>query len=129
MHTQNILADGRASLLVTEPEATEDPLGAGRVTLMGRVARTPDEALPSVRERYLERYENASYWVDFKDFAFFQMELIDLYFVGGFGVMGWVTAELRGKERGRLKAIWRQASLIAVLSSEFLTNKTMQLGI
>jgi len=93
MHTQNILADGRASLLVTEPEATEDPLGAGRVTLMGRVARTPDEALASVRERYLERYENASYWVDFKDFAFFQMELIDLYFVGGFGVMGWVTAE------------------------------------
>ena len=93
MHTQHILADGRASLLVTEPEAAEDPLGAGRVTLMGRVARTPDDALASVRERYLERYDNASYWVDFKDFAFFQMELIDLYFVGGFGVMGWVTAE------------------------------------
>jgi putative heme iron utilization protein len=93
MHTQNVLADDKASLLVTEPEAAEDPLGAGRVTLMGRVVRTPDEAIASVRERYLERYENASYWVDFKDFAFFQMELIDLYFVGGFGVMGWVTAE------------------------------------
>lgn len=93
MHTQNVLADDRASLLVTEPEASEDPLGAGRVTLMGRVVRCPDDALASVRERYLERYENASYWVDFKDFAFFRMELVDLYFVGGFGVMGWVTAE------------------------------------
>lgn len=93
MHTQNVLADARSSLLVTEAGAVEDPLGAGRVTLMGRVARTPESEIAPVRERYLERYENASYWVDFKDFAFFQMEVIDLYFVGGFGVMGWVTAE------------------------------------
>lgn len=93
MHTQNVLADDRASLLVTAAEAAEDPLGAGRVTLMGRVRRTPESELASVREAYLARYENASYWVDFKDFAFFQMDPIDLYFVGGFGVMGWVAAE------------------------------------
>lgn len=93
MHTQNLLSDDRASLLVTEGGAAEDPLGAGRVSLMGPVTRTPESELASVRERYLERYENASYWVDFKDFAFFQMDVIDLYFVGGFGVMGWVTAE------------------------------------
>jgi len=93
MHTQNLLADDRASLLVTEAGAVEDPLGAGRVSLMGNVVRTPESSITSVRERYLERYENASYWVDFKDFAFFQMNVVDVYFVGGFGVMGWVTAE------------------------------------
>lgn len=93
MHTQNLLSDGRASLLVTEPGAAEDPLGAGRVTLMGKVRKTPELERTSVRERYLSRYENASYWVDFKDFDFFQMEIVDVYFVGGFGVMGWVTAE------------------------------------
>ena len=38
-------------------------------------------------------YPNASYWVDFKDFAFFRMEIEDIYFVGGFGVMGWVAAK------------------------------------
>lgn len=92
MHTQNLLANDRASLLVAEPGATSDPLGAGRVTLMGRVRRTRDDELADVRQRYLERYENASYWVDFKDFAFFQMDVVDLYFVGGFGVMGWVEA-------------------------------------
>jgi putative heme iron utilization protein len=90
MHTQNLLADPRASLLVAEAGASEDPLGAGRVTLMGRVERTSESR---VREDYLARYPNASYWVDFKDFAFFRMEVIDLYFVGGFGVMGWVAAE------------------------------------
>jgi len=93
MHTQNVLDDDRASLLVTAAEAAEDPLGAGRVTLMGRVRKTPEDERDAVRAAYLERYENASYWVDFKDFAFFQMDLLDLYFVGGFGVMGWVAAE------------------------------------
>jgi putative heme iron utilization protein len=93
MHTQNVLADDRASLLVTAPDAAEDPLGAGRVTLMGRVGRVPEKARDAVRANYLARYENASYWVDFKDFAFFLLDVEDLYFVGGFGVMGWVSAE------------------------------------
>jgi len=92
MHTQNVLANDRASLLVTEPGAADDPLGAGRVTLVGHVAKTPESALPYVRKEYLARYDNASYWVDFKDFAFFQMDVVDVYFVGGFGVMGWVSA-------------------------------------
>jgi len=35
MHTQNLEADGRASLLVTGPGAAEDPLASGRVTLIG----------------------------------------------------------------------------------------------
>ena len=93
MHTQNVFGDDRASLLVTAPDAAEDPLGAGRVTLMGRVAKVPELVLAAVRAEYLLRYENASYWVDFKDFAFFHLDVIDLYFVGGFGVMGWVSAE------------------------------------
>lgn len=92
MHTQNILHDPRASLLVTESEADEDPLGAARVTLMGAVAPVPELELEVVKERYLSRYENARYWVDFKDFAFYRLEVEEVYFVGGFGVMGWVTA-------------------------------------
>jgi putative heme iron utilization protein len=93
MHTQNILGNDRASLLVTEPNVADDPLGAGRVTLVGHVKKTPESALAHIRQEYLARYENASYWVDFKDFAFFQMDVVEVYFVGGFGVMGWVSAD------------------------------------
>ena len=32
-------------------------------------------------------------WVDFGDFAFYRMEIAEPYYVGGFGVMGWVTAD------------------------------------
>ena len=91
MHTQNLLGDPRASLLVTPPESRSDPLGAARVTLMGSVTKVPKEEIAEVRRLYLGRHSNASYWVDFQDFGFFRMALADIYFVGGFGSMGWVT--------------------------------------
>jgi putative heme iron utilization protein len=93
MHRQNLAADSRSSLLVTESETASDPLGAARITVMGSGARVPDSDLTAVRNLYLQRHENARYWVDFEDFAFYRLDVIDVYFVGGFGVMGWVTAE------------------------------------
>jgi heme oxygenase (biliverdin-IX-beta and delta-forming) len=93
MHTQNLQQDARASLLVNQSEGSADPLGAARVTLMGEVSKLPAEDLGAVRQRYLARHETARYWVDFEDFDFYRMEVADVYFVGGFGVMGWVTAE------------------------------------
>lgn len=93
IHTQNIGEDPRASLLVTQPDWSGDPLGSSRVTLMGTVSLIPVEELGRARHLYLARYEGAKYWVDFEDFAFYRMEVLDVYFVGGFGVMGWVSAE------------------------------------
>src|ERR1700758_4549456 len=37
MHTQNLASDPRASLLITQTDASGDPLGASRVTLVGNV--------------------------------------------------------------------------------------------
>ncbi len=93
MHTANVKADPRASLFVSAQGADGDPLGAARATLVGPTEPVPDEDLAEVRERYLQSHENSRYWVDFKDFGFFRLQPLDLYYVGGFGVMGWVTAE------------------------------------
>lgn len=92
MHTQNLQADPRASLFVTEPDAIGDPLGASRVTLVGTVSRIPEPELAPARTVYLTRYPDSKYWVDFDDFFFYRMDVLDVYYVGGFGVMGWVTA-------------------------------------
>jgi len=92
MHTQNLQQDERASLLVTQPEATGDPLGAARVTLVGNVSPIAEAEVGAARRLYLERHENSKYWVDFDDFSFFTMDVVDVYYVGGFGVMGWITA-------------------------------------
>jgi len=91
MHTQNLGADPRASLLVTQPGWTDDPLAGGRVTLMGRALRVPEPERTTARERYLDRQPRAAYWVDFEDFSFWRLEVSDVYFVGGFAAMDWVT--------------------------------------
>lgn len=90
MHTQNLKEDPRCSLFVMQAAADGDPLGAARVTLIGRAEPVPEQDRAPAREVYLARHENSRYWVDFADFSFFRLEPIDLYYVGGFGVMGWV---------------------------------------
>jgi putative heme iron utilization protein len=97
MHTQNLQEDARASLLITQPDASGDPLGAGRVTLVGNVAAIARPEVGEARTLYLERHANSKYWVDFDDFSFFAMDLVDVYYVGGFGVMGWIAAPEYGE--------------------------------
>src|ERR1700758_4671859 len=77
MHTQNLAADGRASLLVTQPDASGDPLGAARVTLVGSVLPIADREIAQTRDLYLARHENSKYWVDFEDFSFYRMNVCD----------------------------------------------------
>ena len=92
MHTQNLQADPRASLFVTEPDPSGDALGSSRVTLIGSASKVPEPELPDVRTAYLTGYPDSKYWVDFEDFFFYRLDVIDVYYVGGFGVMGWVVA-------------------------------------
>src|ERR1700674_5737252 len=92
MHTQNLNADARASLLVTRDDTDGDPLGASRVTLVGNVLPMPQLEVAEARQLYLARYANSKYWVDFEDFSFYRMDVVDVYYVGGFGVIGWVAA-------------------------------------
>jgi len=92
MHTQNLQADPHASLLVTQPDASGDPLGASRVTLLGNALPVAETRVAEARTLYLARYANSKYWVDFEDFSFYCMDVVDVYYVGGFGVMGWVSA-------------------------------------
>jgi putative heme iron utilization protein len=90
MHTQNLGQDPRASLLIAQPEAGADPLGAARMTVVGSAAEVP---AAEVRDLYLSRYENAKFWQDYSDFAYYRLVVEGVYFIGGFGVMGWISAD------------------------------------
>src|SRR5579883_896026 len=69
MHTQNLQADPRASLLVRDTHA-KDPLASARVTLLGHTSPVPDSESSAVRQLYLNRHHNSQQWVDFDDFSF-----------------------------------------------------------
>jgi len=92
-HTQNLAHCADASLLLTEPlDRHRTPLAIGRVTLLGRCEKIPASERDAARAVFLAAQPDASYYIDFKDFAFHRLEPLALRYVGGFGRMSWVTA-------------------------------------
>jgi hypothetical protein len=81
IHTKNLLADSRISLMLDERKAG-DPLQGARVMLMGTAART-DRG--DVRTAYLRRQIEAEQFVNFADFLFFKMDVLRVHLVAGFG--------------------------------------------
>ena len=59
---------------------------------MGDARPCPESERADARASYLARHENARYWVDFDDFAFWRLDVTDVYFVGGFAAMDWIGA-------------------------------------
>src|SRR5436305_12278756 len=72
LHTKNILADSRVSLMLDE-RAEGDPLEGSRIMLAARAKPVSDGAAATVRRRYLAAHPSAETFVDFKDFSFFQV--------------------------------------------------------
>jgi putative heme iron utilization protein len=81
-HTQNLLVDRRASLLIDGTDDLSDPLAGARITLMGQAC---PGAVATTRSRFLARHPAAVSYVDLVDFAFYRLALEHAYFVGGFG--------------------------------------------
>jgi putative heme iron utilization protein len=81
LHTKNLLADARCSLMLDERK-DGDPLEGARVMLMGTAAATADAA---ARAAYLRRHPEAEMFAGFGDFAFYRMEVARAHLVAGFG--------------------------------------------
>jgi putative heme iron utilization protein len=81
IHTKNIAADSRVSLMLDERKEG-DPLEGARVMLMGRAEKTAD---PGDRRRYLARQPEAAMFADFPDFAIYRIAISGAHLVAGFG--------------------------------------------
>ena len=84
LHTRNILADNRVSLMLDE-RAAGDPLEGARIMLAGRAEEAAGEASGTLRRRYLNAHPSAEAFVDFKDFSFFRIVPSGAHLVAGFG--------------------------------------------
>jgi putative heme iron utilization protein len=83
VHTKNLLADARVSLMLDE-RVEGDPLEGSRIMLSGH-AEEVDSDREIVRCRYLNAHPSAEVFVDFKDFSFFRIRLTGTHLVAGFG--------------------------------------------
>src|SRR5215470_4034164 len=84
VHTKNILADGRVSLMLDERVAG-DPLEGARIMVAGRGEELAGDAATLARRRYLAAHPSSEAFADFKDFAFFRIAPSGLHLVAGFG--------------------------------------------
>src|SRR6187200_2273894 len=84
LHTRNILADDRVSLMLDE-RAEGDPLEGSRIMLAGRAEEAGADQLEAWRRRYLSAHPSAEAFVKFKDFSFFRIRPTGAHLVAGFG--------------------------------------------
>jgi heme iron utilization protein len=85
-HTQNLITDNRASLLVGTP-GKGDPLAHPRMTVMVEampIDRNSEESR-RMRARYLVDQPKAQLYIDFVDFLFMRLEVKGASLNGGFG--------------------------------------------
>ncbi|HZP69793.1 MAG TPA: DUF2470 domain-containing protein [Pseudolabrys sp.] len=81
LHTRNILADARVSLMLDERKEG-DPLEGARVMIMGRCVEESDRA---ASDSYLRRHPDAGAYARFADFSFYRIEIARAHLVAGFG--------------------------------------------
>jgi hypothetical protein len=104
-HSRNMAADPRASLLISEHDGGDNLLALARVTLIGQTSKVDAAQRQDCLDRYLAVHPSAFY-VEFRDFAVYRLEVASVRYVGGFGRMSWVSAEqYAGAEADPLSAV------------------------
>jgi putative heme iron utilization protein len=81
LHSRNMAADGRVSLLLSRG-GKGDPLAHPRLTLSGIAERA---VAPHLRTRFLARHPKAALYIDFSDFGFWRVRPRAAHLVAGFG--------------------------------------------
>lgn len=97
MHTRNLLADGRVSMLVQLTSGKKGIPNAAlpRCTIAGRIAEVSDqEDVLQARVSYSLAHEYAVPIVESPKFKFYKIVPESVYYVGGFGVLSdWVPVK------------------------------------
>ena len=91
VHTQNLLADPRASLLVTD--SSSPALQPPRATLVGRCAKLPEA--DAARDAFATRHPGSEA-LRLPGFSPFLLQVEEIRWIGGFAAAAWLAPrELR----------------------------------
>ena len=119
LHTRNLKADSRASLLFDASDATGDPLAGGRVTVIGHVEKVAGSALDHVRQRFLARQPDAQMYAGFADFSYWRMTVERAHYIGGFGrIVDLGTEQLLVDTSGAEALLAAEHEIVAHMNSD-----------
>jgi len=115
VHTRNLAADARASLMIDERKPG-DPLQGARISIAGRLATTNDA---DMRRRYLDRQPESDMFAGFADFAFYRMQIAGVHLVAGFGrIVDLAPAEVLTDLTDAEALLAAEAEVIAHMNAE-----------
>ena len=101
-HTQNLMADPRASLFVAADAGDAgDPQAETRLSVLGRFARVAAARDADARARYAARLPRAAANSQTADFQLWEMTVEEVRLVAGFGQIGWLPGAAVLGEPGR----------------------------
>tara|TARA_B100000459_G_C8484685_1_gene160263 strand:- start:118 stop:642 length:525 start_codon:yes stop_codon:yes gene_type:complete len=70
-----------------------NPLALGRFTLVGECFRLDEKKVSEAKEAFISRHPSARFYIEYSDFFFFTMDVIDVRYIGGFGRMSWIEGK------------------------------------
>ena len=85
LHTRNLDADPRASILFATLGKGDPMANSERLSVAGRAERSDD---PRARRRFLARHPKAKLYIDFPDFSLFRLAVHGVHPNGGFARAG-----------------------------------------
>lgn len=116
LHTRNLEADARASLLIDGTDGIADPLTGGRVTLIGEARRHQS---PTALARFLARHPAARTYAGFPDFAVYALEFSRAHYIGGFGrIVDLGPAELLADLTDAAALVAAEASIVEHMNAD-----------
>lgn len=86
-HGRNLLAEPRASLVVTDLSASDDPLACPRVTLAGHARQPSGADAQTALDTFLAAVPHSSHYAQFADFTLWVLRPDRVRWVGGYGRM------------------------------------------
>ena len=110
-HGRNLLAEPRASLVVADLSAADDPLACPRVTLAGH-ARQPSATTPQAAlSVFLAAVPHASHYAQFADFTLWVLRVERVRWVGGYGRMDSSTPAPTARPAERYPGVARRRAI------------------
>jgi len=96
-HTDNLSNDSKCSFMIYKIDG-DNLFDSARVTFVGKMVRLPKKERKKWKAEYLAKHPKSKQFIDFGDFHFYRMEIKSIYYIGGFGDIGWIELEDYNKE-------------------------------
>lgn len=88
-HTKNILSDNKVALTISETD--NNPVAQARITLLAHAVSSQQQE--QLRALYQQQFPDADTVLSLGGFQFFELELIAVRLIAGFGEISWLSPE------------------------------------